>query len=245
MGEQLSRRENDAPPAQLLFPLFIKVSHIPVNGKDHITRTVSGDHWFLCCSIVEELIDAFHCCLRRLGLLEWECTDGRQKCAINSACVPIKFTGDLLHMLLLIFSNRSTRVIFGVLLLCTVFGFDVWIGGIMTVSWDDVIKLSQGFLKVRHHWQVDPFILIIPIQLNFHEFFPVKINVDVVIFFKRSDEVVQIIFVLIASKVVNHQDKLDWFGFVLPESWHSLALKISLFIQTLFELILAEWTGLR
>ncbi len=52
--------------------------------------------------------------------------------------------------------------------------------------------------------------------LNFHEFFSIKINGDFVIFFKRADEVIQIIFVdVFNAKVIDHHDKLDCFGFVL------------------------------
>ena len=85
------------------------------------------------------------------------------------------------------------------------------------------------------------FIVIIPIQLDFHKFFPVDIDGDFVIFFKRADEVIQIIFAdVFNAKVVNYQDKLDWLWFVLPQSGHSLALVISRLVQTLLELILSE-----
>ena len=113
----------------------------------------------------------------------------------------------------------------------------MWIGGIVTVGWDKVIELPQVFLKVRRHWQVDLFVVIVPIQLNFYEFFfAFEIDSIIVVVFERSDEVVQVIFVdIFDPKAVNHQEKLDCFGFVLPESWHSLALEISLFVQSLFK----------
>ncbi len=92
---------------------------------------------------------------------------------------------------------------------------------------------------------MNPFIVIILIQLNFHKFFPIKINGDIVIFFKRSYEVIQIIFVdVFDAEVVDHQDKLDWFCVVLPQARYSLALEISLLIQTLFELVLSEGASL-
>jgi hypothetical protein len=114
-------------------------------------------------------------------------------------------------MLLFVFPNRSTCVIFSVLLSCTIFWFDVRIGRIVLFSGNNVIELSQSFLEVRRHLQMNLFIVIIPIQLNFHKFFPVKINGDIVIFFKRLYEVIQIIFVdVFDAEVVDHQDKLDW-----------------------------------
>ncbi len=83
-------------------------------------------------------------------------------------------------------------------------------------------------------------VCVIPIELNFHQFFSVGVNFDVVIFLESVGQVVQVVLCKVFNaKVVDDQNKLRWTCLVLPKGRDKGAFAVPFLVETLFEFVVA------
>ena len=87
---------------------------------------------------------------------------------------------------------------------------------------------------------------VIPIELNFYQFFSVGVNFYVVIFLESVGQVVQVVFrEVFNAKVVDDKNKLRWTCLVLSKGRDKGAFVVPVLVETLFEFIVAVRARLR
>jgi hypothetical protein len=72
------------------------------------------------------------------------------------------------------------------------------------------------------------------------------INCDVVVLFQHANQVFCILFIgVFYRKVLDHQGKACWSGFVFPETMYYFSLQVSMFGEMFFKEFLGDYPSLR